>query len=365
VSVYTHIIRPLLFRLDAERAHRLALDLCRSMRWVQGPLRASSTVTDECLRVDVCNLRFDTPIGLAAGFDKSAQAIEILAALGFGLVEVGSVSRFASAGNKPPRLFRLPKDRAIVVAYGVPNDGAEAVAARLAGSHLPVPLGVNIVKTNFGPGAKPETADAIISEYVEAARILAPRADYLMFNLSCPNTEDGRDFFADAARLRAWLEAVETLKLKLPVFLKVSPLGGVTMIDQLLAAVEPYRYVSGFSFNLPSEKPKGLISPEAEWRYLPGAVSGPPAALLLDFCLRECYRRMDRSRYVLISSGGVFSGKDAYAKIRNGASLVQLLTALIYAGPRVVHRITKELAIELARDGYSNVHEAIGVDAGC
>jgi dihydroorotate dehydrogenase len=111
-----------------------------------------------------------------------------------------------------------------------------------------------------------------------------------------------------------------------------------------------------------ARSPKALISPEAEWCHLPGAVSGPPAAPLLDLCLRECYRRMDRSRYALISSGGVFSGKDAYAKIRSGASLVQLLTALIYEGPSVAHRVTRELAADLERDGIRHVRDAIGAD---
>jgi dihydroorotate dehydrogenase (fumarate)/dihydroorotate dehydrogenase len=363
VALYSDILRPLLFRLDPERAHRLALQASHHLEWAQGLLRACTAVRDERLRADICNLRFDTPIGLAAGFDKSADALATLAALGFGFVEVGSVSRFASKGNPRPRLFRLPADKAVVVAYGVPNDGADIVASRLVRSHLCVPLGVNIVKTNHGRGAKPETADEIIADYVEATRILAPVADYLMFNLSCPNTEDGRDFFADNARLAAWLDAIGALNLRIPVFLKVSPLGGITMIEQLLAAVDKHGYISGFSFNLPSEKPKGLVTPEAEWRHLPGAVSGPPSAHLLDFCLRECYRRMDRTRYVLISSGGVATGEDAYAKIRNGASLVQLLTALIYEGPSVVRRVTKSLASALERDGFKTIRDAIGAAA--
>jgi dihydroorotate dehydrogenase (fumarate)/dihydroorotate dehydrogenase len=361
MAFYRRIVRPILFRLDPERAHRLALQAGRHLQWSQRLLHGCTTVRDERLRADICNLRFDTPIGLAAGFDKSADALATLAALGFGFVELGSVSRFPSKGNPRPRLFRLPADKAIVVAYGVPNDGADLIASRLARSDLRVPIGVNIVKTNHGPGAKPETADEIISDYVEATRILAPVADYLMFNLSCPNTEDGRDFFADSARLAAWLDAIAALNPRIPVFLKVSPLGGIPMVERLLAAADKHGYISGFSFNLPSEKPKGLVTPAAEWRHLPGAVSGPPSAHLLDFCLRECYRRMDRARYTLISSGGVFTEEDAYAKIRNGASLVQLLTALVYEGPGVVHRVTKGLARALARDGLKTVRDAVGV----
>ncbi len=217
--------------------------------------------------------------------------------------------------------------------YGLPNDGTDIIARRLSKARLPVPLGVNLVVTNRGPGAPPPTADQIIGEYVAATRIMAPHADYLMLNLSCPNTVDGRDFFADSGHLNACLGALDEINPKLPVFLKVSPLGGIEAIERMLVAADSRRFVSGFMFNLPPVKPLGMNTPETIWRALPGAVSGPPASALADVCIRETFRRMDRKRYVLIGAGGVSSAEDAYAKIRLGASLVQLLTALIYEGP--------------------------------
>jgi dihydroorotate dehydrogenase len=363
MSLYARLVRPLAFRLDAERAHHLAIGTAARIARAAPALRAVSTVTDPRLATTVAGLRFANPIGLAAGFDKSGSAIAALAGLGFGSVEIGSVSLDASDGNPKPRLFRLPDDRAIVVHYGLPNDGARTVAARLKGLRLPVPLGVNLVKTNRGPGAAPETDAQIIGEYVKAAHLLAPFADYLMLNLSCPNTEDGRDFFADGANLAACLDALAALSLPLPVFLKVSPLGGVAAIERLLAAAEPYRFVSGFMFNLAPHKPDGLVTPEAVWRTMPGAVSGRPAAALADACIRETFRRMDRTRYAIVGAGGVFTGEEAYAKLRLGASLVQVLTALVYEGPGVVRRIAKGLAQLLARDGFANVSEAVGVDS--
>ena len=203
----------------------------------------------------------------------------------------------------------------------------------------------------------------IINEYADAVHELAPHADYLMLNLSCPNTVDGRDFFADAGRLHAFLAALGETKLQPPVFLKVSPLGGVKAIEHVLAAADGRDSVSGFMFNLPPVKPEGMRTPEPVWRDLPGAVSGPPAAPLADFCIRETFRRMDRKRHVLIGAGGVSSAEDAYKKIRLGASLVQLLTALIYQGPGVVREITKGLAQLLARDGVKHVADVVGVDA--
>lgn len=361
--MYQSLIRPLLFRLDPERAHWSTIAAASRLGFAAAPLRALLAIDDPRLRTTVAGLDFPTPIGLSAGFDKNGQAVEALAGLGFGYIEIGSISAEPSPGNAAPRLWRLPEDRAVLVAYGVPNDGAAVVAERLAGLRLPVPLGINIVKTNKGAGAAPESDDAIIAEYARAAQMLAPRADYLMFNLSCPNTHDGRDFFADRGRLNAWLSAIAALDLKPPVFLKVSPLGGVANIEQLLEVADPHRFVRGLMFNLPLVKPEAhMKSPAALWRNRPGAVSGPPAASLLDECLRECYRRMDRSRYKLFASGGVASGVDAYAKIRMGASLVSLYTALVFEGPLLVGRITAELRDLLARDGVAHVADAVGVD---
>lgn len=322
-----------------------------------------AAVKDSRLETVVGNVRFPTPLGLAAGFDKSGTAIETLAALGFGFTEIGSVSIDPSVGNARPRLFRLPEDRAIVVHYGLPNDGARSVAQRLARTRLPTPLGVNLVKTNRRIGGLRETKDQIINEYIDAARIISPVADYLMLNLSCPNTEDGRDFFADGGHLRALLAALGELHLTMPIFLKVSPLGGVASIERLLGSVEDHTHISGFMFNLSPIKPDGLKTPERIWRDMPGAVSGPPAAALADACIRETFRRMDRKRFVIIGAGGVGTAEDAYTKIRLGATLVQLLTSLVYEGPGVVRRITRGLVRIVERDGLRHISEAVGVDA--
>ncbi len=363
MTIYSTLLRPLAFRFDPERAHHLAIDTGAGLGWAAGAMRAMTRVDSPRLKTHVAGLNFPTPIGLAAGFDKSGTAVRALAGLGFGSIEIGSISVDPSSGNPKPRLWRLPDDEAIAVHYGLPNDGAEIIAKRLAQTTLPVPLGINLVVTNRGLGAAPLAADRIIDEYVRAARILAPRADYLMLNLSCPNTVDGRDFFADAAHLDACLTALGETRPTIPVFLKVSPLGGVAAIERVLAAADNRNFVSGFMFNLAPVKPDAMRTPDAVWRSMRGAVSGPPAAPLADACIRETFRRMDRKRHVLIGAGGVSTAEDAYAKIRLGASLVQLLTALIYRGPGVVRAITMGLAQLLERDGFDNVADAVGVDA--
>ena len=359
--IYSNLIRPLAFRLDPETAHHLAIAAGARLGWAARTMRAAMRVDDDRLAVNVAGLRFPSPIGLAAGFDKSGSAISALA--GFGSIEIGSISIDPSEGNPKPRLWRLPADNGIVVHYGLPNDGVVAIAERLARTRLPVPLGINLVVTNRGPGAAPLNADQIIGEYATAAKAMAPYADYLMLNLSCPNTVDGRDFFADPGHLDACLAALDEAKLRLPVFLKVSPLGGIEAIERVLAAAEGRDFVSGFMFNLPPVKPESMRTSEHVWRKMPGAVSGPPAAALADFCIRETFRRMDRKRHVLIGAGGVSTAEDAYAKIRLGASLVQLLTALIYQGPGLVRRITTGLAQLLSRDGVKHVADVVGMDA--
>lgn len=365
MGVYSALLRPLLFCVDAERMHDRAI---RSGAFWGGVGAARAAISgiygfeDARLETEVCGIRFRNPIGLAAGYDKNGRAVEMMAAMGFGHVEIGSVSADVSYGNPKPRLFRLPADRAVVVHYGLPNEGADAVAARLRERQLPAPLGINIVKTNRGIDAPPDSDDAIIADYVYSVRTLKDVGDYLSLNLSCPNTEMGRDFFSEKASVVRLMTELSDLDVRCPVFLKVSPLGGVAAIERLLEAVEGVGLVSGFVFNLAPGKPDALVTPREIVEPMPGAVAGKPVEDHMNTCIRELYRRMDRKRYRIIGIGGVFSAEDAYRKIFLGASLVQLLTALVYEGPGVVKRIKQGLCRLLERDGFANVSEAVGAD---
>jgi dihydroorotate dehydrogenase len=355
-------VRPLLFRVDPERAHDAAVRTAELASGSRLLVRAVASRRPECdprLEATVAGLRMRSPLGLAAGFDKSARAVPLLSALGFGHVEVGSVSADASAGNPRPRLSRLPGERAIAVAYGVPNDGAERVAARLERVSRAVPLGINVVSTNRGESSDAEPDDAVIGDYVASVARLQDLGDYVCLNLSCPNTRDGRGFFADRMRLRALLELLGEAGVRRPLFIKVAPFAGEGDVDSFLEAVDGAPFVSGFSVNLPPGKPDGLNGAGG----MPGAVSGPPCAPAALRTVEALYRAMDRSRFAVIGSGGIGSGADAYAMIRRGASLVQLYTALVYEGPGVVRRVTSELAELVARDGFASVGEAVGLDA--
>jgi dihydroorotate dehydrogenase len=344
VSAYTRVVRPLLFRADPERAHDWAVRAAAlaSASSLACRLVAARAVPHERLAVEVGGLRFATPLGLAAGFDKSARGVPLLSSLGFGHVEVGSVSVDPSEGNPRPRLWRLPDERAIAVAYGVPNDGAARVAERLR-RPAAVPVGVNVVSTNRGEGST-DSDDAVIADYVSSVRTLEPLADYVCLNLSCPNTREGRGFFADRSRLRALLEALGAAER--PLFIKVAPFARAADLDSFLAAADA-PFVTGFSVNLPPGER--------------GAVSGPPAAPAALRTVTELYRAGGRP---VIGSGGVSTADDAWRMIRAGASLVQIYTALVYEGPGLVRRITLDLAELVRRDGFERVGDAVGTAAG-
>jgi len=353
MTLYKTLMRPLLFRLDAEWCHDRAMDACAlagSLPPVRAALAAACRFADPMLETEVCGLKLSNPIGLAAGFDKNGRALRGLAAMGFGHLELGSVSADPSDGNPKPRLWRLADEGAIVVHYGLPNEGAQAVAERLAPVTLPVPLGINIVKTNRGVDAPPDSDDEIIDDYVRSVRALKDSGDYLTLNLSCPNTEMGRSFFAERGNTARLLSAIGELDVRCPVFLKVSPLAGVEAIEALLEEAEAAGPVSGFIFNLPPGCRNDM----------PGAVAGKPIERQINDAIRELYTRMDTGRYRIIGAGGVFSPEDAYEKIRLGASLVQLVTALVFEGPTVVKRINRGLCRLLQRDGFSCVAEAVG-----
>jgi dihydroorotate dehydrogenase (fumarate)/dihydroorotate dehydrogenase len=368
MSLYSTLVRPLLFRLDAEKAHHLTVEACRVAGAVPGVpqlARACLEFNAPELEIEVAGLRFANPIGLAAGWDKSGRAVRMLDALGLGFAEIGSVSARTSAGNPKPRLFRLPEDRAILVNYGLPNDGAEAVARRLAAHRPRRPLGVNIVKTNDGPAAPPCGEHEILADYVRSVALLHPHAGYLALNLSCPNAEGGKDFFAAPGSITRLLECLRPLNVSCPVFLKVAPNPDPAVIERIVAEAEPFPLVRGFIFNLPSGRPGTLRfnTPRHSFAHQPGAVAGPPVATLINTCIRELHQRMPPGRFAIIGAGGVFTAADAYEKIRLGASLVQLYTALVYEGPGVIRRIQRGLVERLKRDGFASVREAIGTAA--
>ena len=363
-DLYRRVIRPLAFSLDAETAHQLTLAAGKSLAHIAGVSRwlgQQPWSSPDVLRLDLCGLTFPNPIGLAAGLDLNAEMVPILTRLGFGLVEVGSVSRHPSPGNLRPRLFRLPSDDAIVVNYGSPSRGAEAVAARLAERSWQVPLGVNLVPTQTD---RPRTVREIGIELAESAALFRGRCQYLTLNLSCPNVpvDWGMGFVALMRALSVWLGALQAVGPLPPVFIKMPPETEPSHIEATLDRCGPFSFVKGFVFNLPRARDYRLQTPSAALDQMPGAIAGPHTRALFDAALRTWFPFVQGTRFILVGSGGIFSAEDAYRKIRLGASLVQLYTALVYRGPALVKQLVQGLAALLRRDGIRQVRDAIGLD---
>ena len=312
-------------------------------------------------------LTFGNPVGLAAGFDKNAALVPFWAALGFGFAEVGSVTARPSPGNPRPRAFRLPADRALVNRMGLNNEGAEAVAARLAASPPPpgFVLGVNVAKTH-DPAIL--GADAI-ADFRTSVRLLLPHAPYLALNVSCPNTAEGKTFEEPDA-LDALLEAVMAERaaagLRMPVLVKLSPpaLADVDLglVDELVAISRAHE-VEGFIATNTAPDRDGLTTPAATLDAVGrGGLSGAPLAARSERLVRHLYRHT-AGALPIVGVGGIDSAEAAYRRIRAGASLVQVYTGLVYEGPGLARRINRGLVRLLDQDRLGSISEAVGTDA--
>ncbi len=346
------LVGPMLRRLEPERAHALTLWALR-----HGLLpRRRDDADDPRLATRVWGRDFPNPIGLAAGFDKNAEVMVPMLALGFGFVEVGSVTPRPQAGNPRPRIFRLPEDGAVINRLGFNNEGADAAAERLATWRADG--GRGIAGVNLGKNK--DSSDAA-ADYLAGARRLAAHADYLVVNVSSPNTPGLRALQSRGAlerilgRLKEHLQRTGQEK---PLLLKIAP--DLTEEDKRdIAAVALELALDGLIVsNTTIERPAGL---RGRWRDEAGGLSGRPLFAPSTAVLSDMYRLTD-GRLPLIGVGGVADGADAYAKLRAGACLVQLYSALIYQGPALISRIKRELAGLLRRDGFEQVAAAVGAD---
>ena len=363
MSFYRYL-RPVFFSMDPERIHSLtlsALGMAGRIPPVRRLLHGLFTVDDPRLNVEVGGLIFPNPVGLAAGFDKNGVALDGLAAAGFGFLEVGSVSAYPSTGNpERPRLFRIPEDEAIVVYYGVPNEGSTVVAERCGSNKLTIPLGINLVETNTGCFS---SSDEVVEELIAAILPFLGLVDYVTLNLNCPNTSSGRSPFDNPDILRSLLAGYARYETMPPTFLKVVPTTNPSLIDRTLSAMDDFSFVKGVVFGLPTGKPYRKLKTSAPvLEAMPGTLCGRPTLGMINASIRAWYTRIDRERHVIVGTGGIFTAEDAYEKIRQGATLVQLYTALIYHGPGLVKQINRGLCRLMARDGFDDLADVVGVD---
>jgi dihydroorotate dehydrogenase len=349
-------LRSLLFRLDPERAHRLA------HRWLHrvspAAARRRRPVPPPALSVRVLGLEFDSPIGLAAGFDKGDVSVPGLFALGFSHVEIGTITPRPQPGNDRPRLFRLPEHRALINRMGFNNEGAEACAARLAalppGARLG-PVGVNVGKNKTTPN------EDAASDYLACIDRLHGGADYLVVNISSPNTPGLRQLQeADALDrlLRACVARLAERAPGKPLLVKLAPDLAPEALDQAVDVAVAAGVAGIIATNTTLSRAGVEGHPRAGEQ---GGLSGAPLERLATAVVRRCAARA-AGRVPIIGAGGVMDAADAYAKIRAGASLVQVYTGLVYGGPAFVRHVNEGLARLLANDGFSRVEEAVGVD---
>ena len=340
----------LLQRLDPERAHALTVRTLSLLHNFSAPPE-----DDPRLLIEAMGLKFPNPLGLAAGFDKNVETTQAMLAFGFGFVESGTVTPKPQSGNPRPRIFRLREDRAVINRLGFNNQGLDAARRRLAAlDGLPGIRGINI-------GANKDAADRI-ADYVTGLRELAPLASYVTVNISSPNTPGLRGLQNRGELdhlLAAVMAARATLARRVPLLVKIAP----DLDDQACADIAELALghaVDGLIVsNTTIARPDSLRSPH---RGETGGLSGRPLFKPSTEILRTM-RRLTKGKLVLIGVGGVSSGEDAWAKIRAGASLVQLYTALVYEGPGLIGRIKRELLACMERDGIKSIPDAIGLDA--
>jgi dihydroorotate dehydrogenase len=334
---------PLLRLFDPERAHGFAI---RALAMGLGPDAAGDD--DPRLAVSALGLRFSNPIGLAAGFDKNAEAGPALLRLGFGFVETGTVTLRPQAGNPRPRIFRLTADRAAINRLGFNNKGIDVYARNLARlSQRRLPLGANI-------GINKEGADPA-ADYPALVRAVASLVDYVVINVSSPNTPGLRDLQSEA-QLRTILEAVSSLAERPPILVKVAPDLSDDGLAELVEVCAGNDVRGLIVSNTTVSRPAGLMSRGATEA---GGLSGAPLRPLSTRMLARAYR-LARGRLILIGAGGVFSGADVLEKIQAGAALVQLYTSFAYYGPALIPRLKRELLACLDRDGIASVAAAVG-----
>ena len=352
------LFRRLAFTLDPETAHRLSIAALKLLQAGQ----AKPALTHPLLTQDLWGIRFPNPVGLAAGYDKNAELPLVWSRLGFGFAELGTLTAHAQPGNPRPRIFRLPRHGALINRLGFNNAGADAAAARLApllSTPRPVPLGFNLGKS------RTSQIEAAADDYCRSCAAVFPFADYLVVNVSSPNTPELR-ILQEPDRLARLLDALLTRIRGLaraantaptPLLIKIAPDLTDSQITEIARLARDVGVAGLIATNTTVERP-GLESASHE----AGGLSGRPLAARATEVVRLAYRASE-GKLPIIGVGGIFSAEDAYERIRAGASLIQIYTGIVYEGPFLARRIVRGLIRILEREGVSRLPQAVGSGA--
>ncbi|ANY75113.1 dihydroorotate dehydrogenase (quinone) [Paenibacillus ihbetae] len=361
--LYRNIGKPLFFKMDPEKAHHLVvggLGRASGVIGAEAVMRGMYGVSETPdLAVDLFGLHFPTPVGLAAGLDKNAQAVKGFSSIGFGFMEVGTVTPKAQPGNEQPRLFRLPPDEALINRMGFNNEGADAMAKRLSAlKERRIPVAVNIGKNKATPNEKAN------GDYEACIQALFPYGDFFVVNISSPNTPDLRSL-QHGSELSSLLEAVMNEMnrqagvhgSRKAVLVKIAPDVSDAELEYMVETIRASG-VSGIIATNTTLSREGLTHSNAKET---GGLSGKPLRERSTEIISRIYKQTGGT-LPIIGSGGIFTAADAYEKIRAGASLVEIYTALIYEGPEVNRKLHAGLRQLLAKDGFSHISEAVGAN---
>jgi len=344
------ILRPFLFKLDPETAHDFAI---KSLKLNLLPAKVFEVEDEQMLKIELLGKSFPNPIGLAAGFDKSAEAYNSLLRLGFGFVEVGTVTPLKQFGNPKPRVFRLEDDYALINRLGFNNDGIEAIKSRIQSEGKKGILGINV-------GPNKETKDQK-NDFCLGLKNFFNIADYITINISSPNTEGLRDFH-DQKKLIDLIVALNEIKknekTNIPLLLKISPDIKSNYISTIVETSIKHNISAIILTNTTNANRDNLMS---KFKDEQGGLSGKPLHNISNDMIKKFYKEL-KGKIPIIGVGGVNSGKSAYEKIAAGASLLQLYTGFVYRGPSTAKDIKKELIEILKAEGIKNIKDAIGKD---
>ena len=352
--MYKAIIRPILFKADPEKIHGFvssSLSFFGKFALTRRLLKSLYGYSHPMLRTEVAGMKFDNPMGIAAGFDKECRLIEIMPSLGFGHIEVGAITRNEQPGNEKPRIFRLPKDLALINRMGFNNMGADRAAGKLrAVKHKKLIVGLNIGKS------KDTSLEEAYLDYLYTYEKLYDFADFMTINVSSPNTQGLRKLQDKSSLLKIIKTLQKANRKNKPLFVKVSPDLTWEELDEFVDVCMQTK-ISGVIAVNGTVSRKGLRTKINE----AGGLSGRPLTRTATEFIRHIYKKT-KGKLPIIGVGGVFTAEDAYEKIKAGASLVQVYTGFIYEGPMMAKNINRWIVGFLKRDGFRNVREAVGID---
>lgn len=357
---YQNVIKPIFFQIDAETVHDFMVATGETFGKappIKNLLHSVYAYQDPRLTQNISGIEFINPIGLAAGFDYDAHLTQVLWSMGFGFQTVGTVTAEYYQGNTKPRLGRLPKSRSLLVNKGFKSGGIDEIVRSLKQKDFKIPVGMSVGSTNREYDSGAEQIENYCQTFVKAEKQL-PRIKYYELNVSCPNLKTGEPF-TTPQRLKTLLKEVEKLKLKKPIFIKMPTDISVDESIELLKIADKYSIAGCIFGNLTKDRKNPDLDPDEVARATKGNFSGKPTERRSNNLLQSAYKKYGK-RFVLIGCGGVFSAEDAYLKIKLGASLVQMITGMIYQGPQVIGQINRGLVELMEADGYEHISEVIG-----